>query len=311
MTDKTKQRGFEKLQHIAIEKAQTPTHHKPKIRPSVDQLQKVSELKSLFKDKKLVTVCEEANCPNLLECYSHRIATFMIMGDKCTRRCAFCDVAHGKPDPLDQNEPKNLSDTIQKMGLKYVVITSVDRDDLLDGGASHFANCIQQIRADIPNIKIEILVPDFKKRHIRAIDALDKQPPDVFNHNIETIPRLYKTARVGSDYQHSLTLLAEFKKRHPDIPTKSGIMVGLGETDEELIQVFKDLREHHVDMITIGQYLAPSVHHMPVDRYLSDEAFDQLGKIAKTMGFSSVASGKLVRSSYHADKQAEELNEST
>jgi len=310
MTDTTKQRGFEKLQHIRIETKVAIQHQKPKIRPTAAQIQQVSELKSLFKTRRLVTVCEEANCPNLLECYSHKIATFMIMGDKCTRRCAFCDVAHGKPAPLDKDEPHHLAETIQQMQLKYVVITSVDRDDLLDGGASHFAECIKTIRQTIPGIKIEILVPDFKKRHIRALDALENNLPDVFNHNIETVPRLYKTARVGSDYLHSLSLLSDFKMRHPNIPTKSGIMVGLGETNEELEQVFYDLREHHVDMITIGQYLSPSPHHMAVDRYLSEAEFIHLGEIAKKIGFTSVASGQLVRSSYHADKQAEALNES-
>lgn len=312
MTNQSKQRGFEKLRHITIEKAppqQVSLHQKPRIRPTAQQIKDVNKLKSLFKERKLVTVCEEANCPNLLECYSHRIATFMIMGDKCTRRCAFCDVAHGKPAPLDINEPENLAQTILSMRLKYVVITSVDRDDLRDGGAAHFVACIQKVRQTIPNIKVEILVPDFKKRHILALDTLDSAPPDVFNHNIETVPRLYKTARVGSDYQHSLTLLLDFKNRHPLVPTKSGVMVGLGETNEELVQVFKDLYAHGVSMLTIGQYLAPSPHHMPVDRYLTDEQFNHLADIAKDIGFTSVASGPLVRSSYHADKQAEELNE--
>ena len=310
MSDSQKQRGFEKLKHIVIESSASSTIQKPKIRPTAEQITKVNRLKSLFKDRKLVTVCEEANCPNLMECYSHQIATFMIMGDKCTRRCAFCDVAHGKPAPLDPDEPKNLALTIQQMQLKYVVITSVDRDDLRDGGAQHFSDCIQQIRKDIPGIKVEVLVPDFKKRHLLALKNLKGTPPDVFNHNIETIPRLYKTARVGSCYQHSLDLLKAFKEQHPAIPTKSGIMVGLGETDEELIEVFHDLYRHGVSMITIGQYLAPSPHHMPVARYLSDEEFAKLGDIAKDIGFNSVASGPLVRSSYHADKQAEEFYES-
>ena len=314
MADQSKQRGFEKLKHITIQHVvkqdTSPTSHpKPRIRPTALQIEKVNKLKSLFKDRKLVTVCEEANCPNLLECYSNQIATFMIMGDKCTRRCAFCDVAHGKPAPLDLDEPKNLAETIMAMQLKYVVITSVDRDDLRDGGASHFVACIQKIRELIPQIKIEILVPDFKKRHILALDTLNTALPEVFNHNIETIPRLYKTARAGSDYQHSLTLLSDFHKRHPHIPTKSGIMVGLGETDEELTEVFKDLKAHGVSMLTVGQYLAPSSHHMPVARYLTDPEFANLEKIAKDIGFLSVASGALVRSSYHADKQAEELNE--
>lgn len=303
-----KQRGYEKLKHIAIDVvSSTPKHAKPKIRPSQAQLDNVVRLNNLIKKKRLTTVCEEANCPNLLECYGNNVATFMIMGDKCTRRCAFCDVAHGKPNPLDPDEPKHLAETVKLMGLTYVVVTSVDRDDLLDGGARHFKACIDQLRHDIPGIKVEILVPDFRKRHQRALDVLKSSPPDVFNHNIETIPRLYKTARVGSDYQHSLTLLADFNKQHPDVPTKSGVMVGLGETDEELTQVFQDLYNHQVRMLTIGQYLAPSPHHMPVKRYLTQAEFDHLKDIALSIGFDTVASGPLVRSSYHADKQAEAL----
>lgn len=303
----TKQRGYEKLKHIPIETTSSQKHFKPKIRPTQEQLQRVSELKKLIKGQKLTTVCEEASCPNLLECYSNRIATFMIMGDKCTRRCAFCDVAHGKPNPLDPEEPYNLMVAIKTMGLRYVVITSVDRDDLLDGGASHFKDCITTLRSHLPHLKIEILVPDFKKRMERALEQLKIAPPDVFNHNIETIPRLYKVARVGSDYQHSLNLLQAFSDLFPHIPTKSGIMVGLGETDEELYQVFQDLYDHNVRMLTIGQYLAPSHHHMPVKRYLTQVEFDKLADVAKEIGFDSIASGPLVRSSYHADKQAEEV----
>lgn len=304
----TKQRGYEKLKHIRIESISDPkTRVKPKIRPTQEQIERVIALKKLIKNKKLNTVCEEASCPNLLECYSHRIATFMIMGDKCTRRCAFCDVAHGKPEPLDPKEPYNLMSTVKEMGLKYVVITSVDRDDLLDGGAAHFKACIDELRNNMPNLKIEILVPDFKKRMERALEILQTSPPDVFNHNIETIPRLYKIARVGSDYQHSLNLLKAFSDLFPNIPTKSGVMVGLGESDEELYQVFKDLYDHNVRMLTIGQYLSPSQYHMPVKRYLTQKEFDHLGNIAKEIGFESVASGPLVRSSYHADKQAEEI----
>lgn len=310
MVDSNKQRGFEKLKHIRIEQQSPKQIHKPKIRPTASQLKKVSELKQLFRESRLVTVCEEANCPNLLECYSHKIATFMIMGDKCTRRCAFCDVAHGKPLPLDPDEPQNLANTIKMMGLKYVVITSVDRDDLRDGGASHFSECITAVRKAVSGIKVEILVPDFKKRDKLALSNLKDTPPDVFNHNIETVPRLYKTARVGSDYQHSLNLLQAFKNNHPGIPTKSGIMVGLGETQEELIEVFHDLYNHGVSMITIGQYLAPSPHHMPVMKYLSDDEFKSLETIATAIGFTSVASGALVRSSYHADQQAEAFYES-
>lgn len=303
-----KERGYEKLKHIPIESVSNPKRaFKPKIRPTWEQLKKVSELKKLIKNQKLNTVCEEASCPNLLECYSHRIATFMIMGDKCTRRCAFCDVAHGKPDPLDPEEPRHLMETIKTMGLRYVVITSVDRDDLLDGGASHFKDCIIMLREHLPSLKIEILVPDFKKRMERALEALKQAPPDVFNHNIETIPRLYKIARVGSDYQHSLNLLQGFHTLFPDIPTKSGLMVGLGETDEELYQVFQDLYDHNVRMLTIGQYLSPSQHHMPVKRYLTQKEFDHLASVAKEIGFDSIASGPLVRSSYHADKQAEDV----
>lgn len=307
MSSENKQTGYQKLKYIQIETRKPTPHKKPRIRPSQAQLKEVAALKSLIQSNDLVTVCEEANCPNLLECYSKKIATFMIMGDRCTRRCAFCDVAHGKPLPLDPNEPEKLAQTVHRMGLKYVVVTSVDRDDLIDGGAEHFTLCVDALRKKIPGIKIEILVPDFKKRHIRALNLLKESPPDVFNHNIETVPRLYKVARAGSDYQHSLTLLADFHDQHPNIPTKSGIMVGLGETNDELIQVFQDLRDHHVDMITIGQYLAPSTYHMPVDRYLSDTQFNDLGIIAKKMGFLNVASGPLVRSSYHADQQAEAL----
>ena len=306
-----KERGFRKLKHIQIETQQvphTPQPNKPKIRPSQAQIERVAALKKKFRKRKLVTVCEEANCPNLTECFSHQIATFMIMGDKCTRRCAFCDVAHGKPDPLNPDEPLMLAETIQSMNLKYVVVTSVDRDDLLDGGAQHFSDCIEAIRTHNPGIKVEILVPDFKKRMDRALKHLKGAPPDVFNHNIETIPRLYKTARAGSDYQHSLNLLAAFKEQHPNTPTKSGIMVGLGENNEELYQVFKDLIEHKVSMLTIGQYLAPSKHHMPVHRYMPITEFEHLKDMAYQMGFKSVASGPLVRSSYHADQQAQELD---
>lgn len=303
----TKQRGYQKLQYIPIEVNSNIKRHKPKIRPTQAQLEKVSALKKLISDQKLNTVCEEASCPNLLECYSNRIATFMIMGDKCTRRCAFCDVSHGKPDPLDPEEPYNLAQTVKIMQLQYVVITSVDRDDLLDGGASHFKDCIKMLRSHISGIKIEILVPDFKKRMGKALENLALAPPDVFNHNIETIPRLYKVARVGSDYQHSLNLLQNFHEIFPKIPTKSGVMVGLGETDEELHQVFEDLYRHKVRMLTIGQYLSPSQYHMPVKRYLQQEEFDKLAMVAKRIGFDSVASGPLVRSSYHADKQAKAL----
>lgn len=269
--------------------------------PSNDSIQK---LKSMFKEKKLFTVCEEASCPNLAECYSHGTATFMIMGDKCTRRCSFCDVAHGRPDALDEDEPRHLAETVQTMGLKYVVITSVDRDDLRDGGANHFTRCIRETRALNPNIKIEVLVPDFRGRMEKALNAMEPALPDVFNHNVETVPRLYKQARPGSDYAWSMKLLQEFKQRFPGIPTKSGLMLGLGENNDEIKQVLRDLRDHNVDMLTLGQYLQPSVHHLPVDRYVTPAEFDELGQYAESLGFSNVASGPLVRSSYHADLQA-------
>jgi lipoyl synthase len=265
---------------------------------------KVAELKKLLRENRLVTVCEEANCPNLSECFSHGTATFMIMGDKCTRRCTFCDVAHGRPDPLDTEEPQNLANALEKMGLKYVVITSVDRDDLRDGGANHFAECIQAARVRCPETKIEILVPDFRGRMEIALDNLSQALPDVFNHNLETISRLYKEVRPGSDYQWSLTLIQQFKARFPHIPTKSGIMLGLGETNEEVLQVLADLRAHDCDMLTLGQYLQPSRFHMPVARYVTPDEFAWLGEQARAMGFSNVASGPLVRSSYHADLQA-------
>ncbi len=301
-----KQRGADKLSRIPV-----------KIEPTVEALRKpdwiriripaspaVSELKQLLRENNLVTVCEEASCPNLAECFTHGTATFMIMGDKCTRRCSFCDVAHGRPDPLDQDEPMHLANTIAKMRLRYVVITSVDRDDLRDGGASHFVNCITAIREKSPNIQIEVLVPDYRGRLELALTETGKALPDVFNHNIETVPRLYKQARPGSDYAHSLKLLQEFKKRYPGIPTKSGIMLGLGETNEEVEQTLKDLRAHDVDRVTLGQYLQPSKFHLPVTRYVTPAEFDHFGAFAKELGFENIASGPLVRSSYHADKQA-------
>ncbi len=301
-----KQRGAEKLARIPI-----------KIEPSQDVLRKpdwiririptspaVANLKKILRDNKLVTVCEEASCPNLAECFSHGTATFMIMGDKCTRRCSFCDVAHGRPDALDPNEPMNLANTIAQMNLRYVVITSVDRDYLRDVGASHFNDCLKAIREKNPQIKIETLVPDYRGRMDVALAATSKELPDVFNHNIETVPRLYKQARPGSDYAHSLLLLKEFKTRFNHIPTKSGLMLGLGETDDEIIETMKDLRAHQVDMLTLGQYLQPSKFHMPVARYVTPEQFQTFAKIATELGFMNVASGPLVRSSYHADKQA-------
>ena len=263
----------------------------------------IAILKQTLRANHLVTVCEEASCPNLAECFSQGTATFMIMGDKCTRRCSFCDVGHGRPDPLDPQEPVNLAKTIAAMQLDYAVITSVDRDDLRDGGGAHFAACIQHIRQQNPQLKIEVLVPDFRGRVQKALAALSHCLPDVFNHNIETAPRLYKLARPGAHYQGSLTLLKMFKQQFPPIPTKSGMMLGLGETDAEVIQVMQDLRRHDVDMLTLGQYLQPSPFHLPVDRYVHPTQFAYLAQQATQMGFTSVASGPLVRSSYHADKQ--------
>lgn len=302
----SKQRGAEKLSRIPVKiEPTTETPRKPDwIRVRIPASPAVSELKQLLRKNKLVTVCEEAACPNLPECFTHGTATFMIMGDKCTRRCSFCDVAHGRPDPLDPNEPQHLADTIAEMRLRYVVVTSVDRDDLRDGGAGHFVACIEAIRAKNPTIKIEVLVPDYRGRMDVALAITGKALPDVFNHNIETVPRLYKQARPGSDYLHSLKLLQEFKKRYPNIPTKSGIMLGLGEDNDETIQTLKDLRSHDVDMVTLGQYLQPSRFHMPVARFVTPDEFKRLGEIARELGFKNVASGPLVRSSYHADRQA-------
>jgi len=263
------------------------------------------EIKQILREHNLHTVCEEASCPNIGECFGKGTATFMIMGDKCTRRCPFCDVGHGRPDPLDAEEPMNLARTIAALKLKYVVITSVDRDDLRDGGAGHFVECIRKIRELSPETRIEILVPDFRGRDERALEILKAAPPDVMNHNLETAPRLYKQARPGSDYQFSLNLLKKFKALHPDVPTKSGIMVGLGETDEEILEVMRDMRAHDIDMLTIGQYLAPSGHHLPVARYVHPDTFRMFEQKAIEMGFSHAAVGAMVRSSYHADHQAE------
>ncbi len=268
-----------------------------------------TEIKKILRENHLVTVCEEASCPNIGECFGKGTATFMIMGDKCTRRCPFCDVGHGRPDPLDQNEPINLAKTIAALKLNYVVITSVDRDDLRDGGAQHFVDCIRETKQLSPNTRIEVLVPDFRGRLEKALDVFGKDPlglPDVMNHNLETVPRLYKQARPGSDYAHSLKLLKDFKERFPNIPTKSGLMVGLGETDEEIINVMKDMRAHDIDMLTIGQYLAPSNHHLPVLRYVHPDTFKEFEQKAYEMGFSHAAVGAMVRSSYHADQQAHE-----
>jgi lipoic acid synthetase len=301
-----RERGAAKVARIPVKIE--PTVHflrKPKwIRAKAPTSPEVSRLKSVLRDHRLHTVCEEASCPNLGECFSHGTATFMIMGDICTRRCPFCDVAHGRPGTLDAEEPVNLAETIAAMGLRYVVITSVDRDDLRDGGAGHFKACIEAVRHRSPSIKIEILVPDFRGRVDAALEILGQAPPDVFNHNLETVPRLYKPVRPGADYRGSLKLLQRFKERHPRLPTKSGLMLGLGETFEEIEAVLKDLREHGCDMLTLGQYLQPSRHHLPVARYVTPEEFAALGERARALGFANVASGPMVRSSYHADLQA-------
>jgi lipoic acid synthetase len=262
------------------------------------------EIKQILREHRLNTVCEEASCPNIGECFGKGTATFMIMGDKCTRRCPFCDVGHGRPGPLDADEPENLAKTIAALKLSYVVITSVDRDDLRDGGAGHFADCIRRVRERSPQTVIEVLVPDFRGRLDRALEQLLAAPPDVMNHNLETVPRLYREARPGADYQHSLRLLQEFKRLAPAVPTKSGLMVGLGETDEEILQTMRDMRTHDIDMLTIGQYLAPSGSHLPVRRYVHPDTFAMYEREAMAMGFSHAAVGALVRSSYHADQQA-------
>jgi lipoic acid synthetase len=262
------------------------------------------EIKNILREHRLHTVCEEASCPNIGECFGKGTATFMIMGDKCTRRCTFCDVAHGRPQPLDAEEPANLAKTIAALKLAYVVITSVDRDDLKDGGAQHFVDCIRAVREKSPATKIEVLVPDFRGRLDRALEILEAAPPDVMNHNMETVPRLYRVARPGSDYAHSLRLLQEFKRKVPGVPTKSGLMLGLGENDDEILDAMRDLRAHDVDMLTLGQYLAPSHSHYPVQRYVHPDTFAMFERKGLAMGFNHVASGALVRSSYHADRQA-------
>ena len=303
-----KLRGKEKMARIPVKIAPLTREQllrKPHwIRASFTGTPAVSALKKVLRSKGLHTVCEEAACPNLGECFSNGTATFLIMGDICTRRCPFCDIAHGRPNPLDANEPHNLAETIAAMKLKYVVITSVDRDDLRDGGATHFVDCIRAIRTHCPQIKIEILTPDFRGRIDVAIEILGKSPADVFNHNLETVPRLYKAVRPGSDYQYSLNLLLRIKQNQPKVPTKSGIMLGLGETKAEVIAVMEDLRQHQVNMITLGQYLQPSRHHLPVQRYWHPDEFAELNEIGNALGFSNVASGAMVRSSYHADLQA-------
>jgi len=300
------QRGAAKTARIPVK---VETTHAPLRKPAWIRARsaagpEVQRLKAVLRENRLHTVCEEASCPNLGECFAHGTATFMIMGDICTRRCPFCDVAHGRPEPLDANEPNNLAQVIRSMELRYVVITSVDRDDLRDGGAAHFVACIQAVRAASPDIRIEVLVPDFRGRMDRALEILQAAPPDVFNHNLETVPRLYRQARPGSDYHWSLALLKRFKQEHPGVPSKSGLMLGLGETLDEVAAVMRDMRDHDVEMLTLGQYLQPSRHHLPVARFVTPEEFERLRELGESLGFSQVASGPMVRSSYHADRQA-------
>lgn len=301
-----KQKGSLKTARIPIKVVHTETLRKPDwIRVRAAQANgRFGEIKRILREHKLHTVCEEASCPNIGECFGGGTATFMIMGDKCTRRCPFCDVGHGRPDPLDAAEPDNLARTIAALHLKYVVITSVDRDDLRDGGAQHFVDCIKATRAHAPDTVIEVLVPDFRGRLDLALEVFEQAPPDIMNHNLETVPRLYKQARPGADYAHSLALLKQFKARHPQVPTKSGLMVGLGETDEEILQVMRDMRAHDIEMLTIGQYLQPSGGHLAVTRYVHPDVFRMFETEARAMGFSHAACGPMVRSSYHADQQA-------
>jgi lipoyl synthase len=300
-----KEKGALKTARIPIKIVPQPALRKPEwIRMKVPNSERFGEIKSILRQNDLYTVCEEASCPNIGECFSQGTATFMILGDICTRRCPFCDVAHGKPLPPDTEEPIKLAKTIAQMKLRYVVITSVDRDDLLDGGAQHFVDCIREVRKASPNIRIETLVPDFRGRLEVALEILKSAPPDILNHNLETVPRLYKQARPGADYQHSLTLLKRFGEWYPDIPTKSGLMLGLGERDEEILAVMRDLREHGVTMLTLGQYLQPSPHHLPVERFVTPERFKAFEQEAFDMGFTQASCGPMVRSSYHADEQA-------
>jgi len=302
-----KQKAQAKTARIPIKVVQQEPLKKPawiRVRAATSG-SRFADIKRILREARLHTVCEEASCPNIGECFGKGTATFMILGDLCTRRCPFCDVAHGRPKPPDAEEPLHLARTIAGLRLAYVVITSVDRDDLRDGGAGHFADCIRAVREHSPGTRIEVLVPDFRGRMEKALDALCASLPDVMNHNLETVPRLYKQARPGADYTHSLKLLSEFKARHPDIPTKSGLMVGLGETDQEILAVMRDLRTHEVTMLTIGQYLQPSAHHLPVTRYVHPEAFAMFEREADAMGFAHAAVGPMVRSSYHADHQAQ------
>lgn len=301
-----KQKGSQKTARIPIKVVPAETLRKPewiRVRAARHD-SRFGEIKQILREHGLHTVCEEASCPNIGECFGGGTATFMIMGDKCTRRCPFCDVGHGRPDPLDTEEPLKLAKTIAALKLNYVVITSVDRDDLRDGGAQHFVDCIRAVREHSPRTQIEVLVPDFRGRLDIALSILDAAPPDVMNHNLETVPRLYRMARPGSDYAHSLELLRQFGARHPEVPTKSGLMLGLGETDEEILEVMRDMRAHNVQMLTLGQYLQPSGGHLPVLRYVHPDTFAMFEREATAMGFSHAACGPLVRSSYHADRQA-------
>ena len=310
MTSEIRQKGADKTARNPVKinpQSREDLLRKPSwIRVRSANSQAFYEVKRILREQKLHTVCEEASCPNIGECFGKGTATFMILGDLCTRRCPFCDVTHGRPKPPDAQEPLHLAQSIANMKLKYVVITSVDRDDLRDGGAQHFADCIREIRQHAPQTKIEILVPDFRGRLEVALEKMAACPPDVFNHNLETVPRLYKQCRPGADYSHSLKLLMDFKTRFPEIPTKSGLMVGLGETDEEILAVLHDLRQHQVEMLTIGQYLQPSIGHLPVLRYVTPKGFKVFEQAATDMGFIHAACGPMVRSSYHADLQAHE-----
>lgn len=310
MTDEIRQKGADKTARNPIKiipDSNGVVLRKPSwIRARPSSSKAFYDVKRILREQKLHTVCEEASCPNIGECFGKGTATFMILGDLCTRRCPFCDVAHGRPLPPDAEEPLHLAQSIATMGLRYVVITSVDRDDLRDGGAQHFVDCIRQIRLHSPGTKIEILVPDFRGRLEVALEKLSAYPPDVLNHNLETVPRLYKQCRPGADYAHSLKLLNDFKAGSPQVPTKSGLMLGLGETDNEIHEVLSDLRQNGVELLTVGQYLQPSAGHLPVKRYVSPDSFKELGRIATGMGFRNAACGPMVRSSYHADQQAYE-----
>ena len=301
-----KLRSADKVERIPVKVIPTTEiQRKPEwMRVRLSASPKVQTIKNILRKHKMATVCEEAACPNLHECFSNGTATFMIMGEICTRRCPFCDVGHGKPNPLDANEPKNLALAINEMGINYVVITSVDRDDLRDGGAQHFADCIREAKLLTPDLQVEVLVPDFRGRMAPALEILTATPPDVFNHNMETIPRLYREARPGANYEWSLKLLKDYKALNPNVPTKSGLMVGLGETKDELLRTLDDLRAHDVDMLTVGQYLQPSISHLPVDRFVHPDEFAEYTAYAESIGFKQAACGPLVRSSYHADKQA-------